>query len=238
MVARVRGVPEGRLSREAAVTERLCEHDLVLLNGVFVAREHRQLRPVVPPLRRLVHAAAHGDPERLQMLGQHPRSGERVGLEARVVGHPPEVELPGIHPLEHRRERAHRAEPRVVAQHDLVVLIELVAEVCKHRLVPTDVEAGVLAHDDLVAHTRKRGPAPLGELAVDDHDDADRVCPQPRERVRGEILHLAAAVPDGVADDASARCRERNGRCLRAHRRPRSRERTDFAHSTDPRAVR
>lgn len=162
---------EGHLAGEPERNEPLGESALMLHHRIGILRQLGEVAPILTPLIREEHRAPDGDPVGLDMVGQVSGLGERIRLETRMVGQPPEVDILPVHPVEDIVEGTHRAVPGVIREHDLVELRDSVGHLLETELVAPDVEAAVLAFDDLVAHRVQFLPPGSGELPIHHGDD-------------------------------------------------------------------
>ena len=96
------------------------------------------------------------------------------------------------HGVKHLLQGAHGAHQGGVGHDDLVKLGEFLPPVGIQRgLVGPDVEALILAHNDVPGKLRERGAALCAELAVADYDQFGQVFCQIREVVGNKFIYIA-----------------------------------------------
>ena len=181
---------------EALILKLFGEHGLVPLHRVGVAFDHRHIVPIILQFRGLDKALAVDDEMGLDVHRQiviKVLALEGVRLCAVVDRQTPEIEILIFpHGVKHFLERAHRTHQGRVRHDDLVKFSELRPAVrIQRRFVGPDVEALVLAHDDVVGKLFKGRAALCAELAVADDDQLGQVLIQVSEVVGDEIIHIA-----------------------------------------------
>ena len=156
---------------EAEALEALGEGRLMHADRLGVTGDLGHLVPVLLERPARDEGTAVGVEMRLDVTGYVAlRSGpERVEVDLVEPGDPPEVDVPPGHLGVHLGEGVHRPHDRGVEQNDLVEFGQALPAVGLHgRLVRPDVEADVLAQNDLVGEAGQFRVALRGQIPVDD----------------------------------------------------------------------
>ena len=181
---------------KTAFLELLGKDSLVPLDGIVVVGDHGHVVPVLLQFRAFYKTLAVNDEVGLDMHRQiaiDVLALERIGLGAVVDGQAPEVEILILgHGVKHLFQRAHGAHQGRVGHDDLVKLRQLIPAVgIQRRFVGPDIQALVLAHDDVIRKLRE-GRAALGaEFAVADHDQIGQVFCKICEVVGNKVIYIA-----------------------------------------------
>ena len=181
---------------ETAILELLGKNGLVPLDGIVIVGDHGHVIPILLQLRALDKALAVDDEVRLDVHRQiiiNVLALERIGLGAVVDGQAPEVEILILgHGVKHLFQRAHGTHQGRVGHDDLVKLRQLIPAIgIQRRFVGPDIQALVLAHNDVIRKLRE-GRAALGaEFAVADHDQFGQVFCQICEVVGNKFIYIA-----------------------------------------------